>query len=158
MRIVPLDPDHALRTSAITRARELALMFNDIVPLAQLGSGFIHEGRRVSFGSFQKGIHRAREQRGPAALTLTTAPPKPGKPAPYDDVVDMDTGAILYHYRSGSPDQSDNRALRAARELQAPLIYFWGITPGQYQVVSPVFVTRTTQLRNGDARSRPAVC
>jgi putative restriction endonuclease len=141
MQHVPPDPDHALRTSAIARARELALMFNDIVPLGQLRSGFIHEGRRISFGSFQKGIHRAREQQGQGALTVTTAPPKPGRAAPYDDVVDMDTGAILYHYRSGSPEQSDNRALRAALELQAPLIYFWGIAPGQYQVVSPVFVT-----------------
>ncbi len=117
-------------------------MFNDIVPLIQFRGGFIHQGRRVSFGSFQKGIHRAKEQQGPAALTLTTAPPKPGKAAPYDDVVDMDSGAILYHYRSGSPDQSDNRALRAALELQAPLIYFWGITPGQYQIVAPAFVTQ----------------
>jgi putative restriction endonuclease len=138
---VALDPDHALRTSAIARARELSLVFNDIVPLAQLRGGFVHGGRRISFGSFQKGIHRAREQQGPAALTLTTAPPKPGRRAPYDDVVDMETGAILYHYRAGSPDQSDNRALRAALELQAPLIYFWGVAPGQYQVVAPVFVT-----------------
>ena len=138
---MPADPDHALRTSAISRARELALMFNDIVPLVQIRSGFTHQGRRVSFGSFQKGIHRAKEQQGPAALTLTTAPPKAGRAAPYDDVVDMGSGAILYHYRAGSPDQPDNRALRAARDLQAPLIYFWGIAPGQYQVVAPVFVT-----------------
>jgi putative restriction endonuclease len=72
---------------------------------------------------------------------LTTAPPKAGRAAPYDDVVDMGTGAILYHYRAGSPEQPDNRALRAARDLQAPLIYFWGIAPGQYQVVAPGFVT-----------------
>jgi putative restriction endonuclease len=56
-------------------------------------------------------------------------------------VIDLDGGAILYHYRAGSPDQPDNRALRAARELQAPLVYFWGIDPGQYQIVAPVFVT-----------------
>jgi putative restriction endonuclease len=139
---VPLDPDHSLRQSAIARTRELALAFNDIVPIAQLRSGFMHDGRRISFGSFQKGIHRAKEQRGPAALTLTTAPPKPGKSAQYDDVVDLDTKAILYHYRAGSSNHPDNRALRAAYELEAPLIYFLGITPGQYQVISPVFVTQ----------------
>jgi putative restriction endonuclease len=138
---VPLDPDHSLRQSAISRARELQLAFDDIVPLEQIRSGFLHDGRRISFGSFQKGIHRAKEQRGPAALTLTTAPPKPGRTAPYDDVIDLDAKAILYHYRAGSPNHPDNRALRAARDLEAPLIYFLGIAPGQYQVIAPVFVT-----------------
>ena len=88
-----------------------------------------------------KGIHRGREQSGPAALTLMTTAPKPGQPSPYDDVIDLEGGSILYHYRAGSGDQPDNRALRAARECEVPLIYFWGIDPGQYQVVAPVFVT-----------------
>jgi putative restriction endonuclease len=111
------------------------------VPLAALREGFEFEGRRQSFGSFMKGIYRARAQRGPAALTLLTAAHKPGTERPYDDVIDPDHRAILYHYRAGSADQPDNRALRAAGELQAPLIYFLGIDPGQYQVIAPVFVT-----------------
>jgi putative restriction endonuclease len=48
---------------------------------------------------------------------------------------------VIYHYRAGSPDQADNRALRAAHQLQAPLIYFRGISPGQYYPTAPVFVT-----------------
>jgi putative restriction endonuclease len=48
---------------------------------------------------------------------------------------------VIYHYRSGSPDQADNRSLRAAREQAAPLIYFKGISPGQYMVFEPMFVT-----------------
>ena len=88
-----------------------------------------------------KGIYRAKEQRGPAALTLMTVAPRQGQPRPYDDVVEPEAQTIIYHYRAGSIDQADNRALRAARELQAPLIYFLGIDPGQYQVVEPVFVT-----------------
>lgn len=135
------DPDHRLRQAALDKARELARVFDDVVPLGVLREGFRFEGERVSFGSFQKGIHRARLQRGPAALTLTTAPPKPGREPPYDDVFDEESGQVLYHYRAGSPDQPDNRSLRAARELVAPLIYFKGIWPGQYMVLSPVFVT-----------------
>jgi putative restriction endonuclease len=69
-----------------------------------------------------------------------TAAPKPGKPAPYDDVLDVEAGVVLYHYRAGSIDQPDNRALRAAHALQAPLIYFRGISPGQYHPIAPVFV------------------
>ncbi len=112
------------------------------MPVDVLRRGFEYDGRRVSFGSFYRGIHRAREQRGPAALALVTAPPKPGKPAPYDDVFDAEDSIVLYHYRAGSPDQADNRALRAAHALQTPLIYFRGISPGQYHPIAPVFVAQ----------------
>jgi putative restriction endonuclease len=47
---------------------------------------------------------------------------------------------VIYHYRTGSIDQPDNRALRAAHPSQSPLIYFVGIAPSQYMVVAPVFV------------------
>src|SRR5262249_32298513 len=130
------DPDHGLRLAALDKARVLSNAFDDIVPLHVLREGFEFEGRRISFGSFYKGIHRAKEQHGPAALTLTTS-----AKGPYDDVLDLEARSIIYHYREGSADQPDNRALRSAFELQAPLIYFLGIDPGQYQVVWPVFIT-----------------
>jgi hypothetical protein len=67
------DPDLPLRQAAVARARELAEAYDDLVPLPRLREGFVFEGQRVSFGSFQRGIHRGRDQRGPAALTLTTS-------------------------------------------------------------------------------------
>jgi putative restriction endonuclease len=136
-----VDPDHDLRAAAHKRARELGQRYSDLVPVDALREGFLYQGRRVSFGSFYKGIHRPKEMRGPAALTLTTAARVPGKRAPYEDELDIDNRAIVYHYRAGSIDQPDNRALRAAHDLQVPLIYFHGIAPGQYMVVQPVFVT-----------------
>jgi putative restriction endonuclease len=136
------DPDTRLRQAALEKARDLSRIFDDVVPLPVLREGFQYGGRRISFGSFQRGIHRSREQAGPAALTLTTAPPKPGGEARYDDLFDEDSGTVIYHYRSGAPDQPDNLSLRAARELMTPLIYFKGISPGQYMIFSPVFVTQ----------------
>jgi putative restriction endonuclease len=136
------DPDHGLRVAAHAQARALGRRYDDLVPLAALREGFVFDGRRISFGSFMRGIHRPKEMRGPAALTLTTAPPVPGKPRPYDDELDVENRAIVYHYRSGSSELSDNRALRAAFEIQVPLIYFHGVAPSQYMVVQPVFVTR----------------
>ena len=133
---MPPDRDHELRLAALDKARILSNAFNDIVPLQVLREGFEYRGQRVSFGSFQKGIHRSRLQQGPAALTLTTS-----SSGPYEDVLDPDARSILYHYRAGPIDQPDNRALRAAFEIQAPLVYFLGIDPGQYQIVFPVFVT-----------------
>jgi putative restriction endonuclease len=136
-----VDPDHELRAAAQRRARELGQRYNDLVPVDVLREGFTHNGQRISFGSFYKGIHRPKEMRGPAALTVTTAARVPGKRAAYDDELDIENRAIVYHYRAGDIDQPDNRALRAAFEMQVPLIYFHGIAPGQYMVVQPVFVT-----------------
>ena len=42
---------------------------------------------------------------------------------------------------AGSIDQADNRALRAAYDLQTPLVYFRALARGQYLVVAPMFVT-----------------
>jgi hypothetical protein len=103
LRVV--DPDHELRTAAHRRARELGQRFNDLVPVDVLREGFIYDGQRISFGSFYKGIHRPKEMRGPAALTLTTAARVPGKRAAYEDELDIENRAIVYHYRAGSIDQ-----------------------------------------------------
>jgi putative restriction endonuclease len=139
--VAALDPDHELRVAANQRARELGQRYDDLVPVAALREGFMFRGERISFGSFQKGIHRPRQMIGSAALTLVTAPPVPGKQAPYEDELDIEGRAIVYHYRAGAVDQADNRALRAAYNEQVPLVYFLGIAPGQYMVVQPVFVT-----------------
>jgi putative restriction endonuclease len=101
-----------------------------------LREGFRFNGERVSFGSFQKGIHRSRLQSGGAALTVTTS-----FKDPYADTFDAAGGSFTYAYRSGAIDQADNRALRAAFEMQTPLVYFRGFAPGQYLVVAPMFVT-----------------
>ncbi len=130
------DPDLALRQAAVAHARELAQAYDDLVPVARLREGFAFNGERVSFGSFQKGIHRSRLQRGPAALTLTTSVNDP-----YSDAFDEAGAMFTYAYRSGSVDQPDNRALRDAFELRTPLVYFRGLAPGQYLVVAPMFVT-----------------
>jgi putative restriction endonuclease len=137
---MPVDPDLALRQAAITSAQELSQAYDGLVPLAALRAGFEFRGRRISYGSFYKGIHRPKEMQGPAALTLMTAAENPGKARPYDDEIDLEGGAILYHYRAGAIDQPDNRALEGAHDLQAPLIYFKGMAPGQYVVIAPVFV------------------
>lgn len=137
---MPVDPDLALRQAAITRVLELRDAYGDFVPRDVLRGGFEFRGERVRFSSFQKGIHRARQMRGPAALSLFTTPPKEGRPAPYDDELDEGSGLILYHYRAGDVNQADNRALRAAHELRTPLIYFKGIEAARYFPIAPVFV------------------
>lgn len=135
--------DLARRQSALRRVRELQVRYDDLIPLEALKGGFEHDGRRVSFGSFYSGIFRSAEQEGPAALCLVTAPPKDGRPAPYEDEFDEINHAFTYRFRDARQDtraarraaEVDNRALLAAYELKAPLIYFRGIAPAQYAAV-----------------------
>jgi hypothetical protein len=115
--VAAVDPDLALRQAAVSAARDLAQTYDDLVPLERLREGFEFGGARVSFGSFYKGIHRSGMQRGPAALTLTTS-----LKDPYDDAFDEIGASFTYAYRNGPIDQPDNRALRAAYELQTPLV------------------------------------
>ncbi len=150
----PADPDHALRLAAHDYVRRLQRAFDDLIPRQVLLEGFPFDGQQVSYGSFQRGIHRSRQQRGPAALTLFTSPN-----SPYDDEIDEESGAIVYAYRAGTLTQADNRALDAAFEMQVPLIYIKGIDPGQYTVVQPVFVTdRDPRWRVRSARDPACPC
>lgn len=143
------DPrDTELRNAALEHVRELQRHYDDLVPVRALAEGFRFRSRRVSFGSFYSGIFRPKELEGPAALCLVTAPPKSGRPAPYDDEFDEATDRFTYRFRAAkAPTPSarlqaaaDNRALIAAHELAVPLIYFRGIASSQYAVVAPAFV------------------
>ena len=112
----------------------LVAEFGEDVPYAGgLERGFPFRGERVPFLNRQKGIYRSRVQRGPAALSIQTS-----AKSPYDDEVVED--GFLYAYRAGSIDQPDNRALRAAHQLQVPLVYFIGTRPGWYKPEFPCFV------------------
>jgi hypothetical protein len=126
---MPDDPDFGLRRAALEQVRELSRRFDDLIPIDALRAGFWFEGQRVSFGSFYSGIFRPTRSRGPAALTLTTTPPKLSGDAPYDDGYDEATGSFVYHYRS--PRQPTPAARRAAEADNGALraAYLMGIDP-----------------------------
>ena len=106
-----------------------------------LAPGFSFRGRKVPFLNYQKGIYRAAAQQGPAALSVNTS-----FRSPYDDEATPD--GFLYAYRTGSIDQPDNRALSAAHELQAPIVYFVGTRPGWYRPEWPIFVTELDHVEH----------
>ena len=110
-----------------------AQLGEDIPYVGGLDRGFANVGRRVPFLNPQKGIHRARVQRGPAALSILTS-----YRSPYGDQVGDD--GIVYAYRAGSVDQADNRALRAAFDLRVPIVYFLATRPGLYRAFYPSFI------------------
>jgi putative restriction endonuclease len=112
----------------------LSAQFGEDIPyVGALDRGFAYRGARVPFLNRQKGIYRAAAQRGPAALSIQTS-----AKSPYGDQLTAD--GLVYAYRDGPVDQPDNRALRAAFELQVPIVYFFGTKPGTYRPFFPCFV------------------
>ncbi len=76
---------------------------------------------------------------GTIPISITTTPPKPGQPAPYDDGIDP-AGRLAYRYRGSDPQHRENVGLREALQREIPLIYFFGIEKGEYLATWPVYV------------------
>ena len=74
-------------------------------------------------------------------LSITTVPVVEGEDRPYDDGVGPD-GFLRYRYRGTDPMHRDNQGLRLAMQRSVPLIYLYGITPGRYMPVWPVYIVR----------------
>jgi putative restriction endonuclease len=126
--------DEGLRSSCFASLDVLAAKHGEDIPyVGGLDQGFPFRGRRVPFLQKFKGIHRAAAQEGPAALSIMTS-----ASSPYDDEEVAD--GFLYAYRSGSIDQGDNKALRAAYAQQTPLVYFVATRPGWYKPLYPCYI------------------
>jgi len=125
----------------MARLSLLVAEFGEDIPyVGALANGFPFRGNRVPLLNYQKGIYRAAVQKGPAALSIQTS-----SKSPYDDEAIAD--GFLYAYRAGDVDQPDNRALRAAHQLQVPVVYFIGTRPGWYKPVFPCFVREDDPAR-----------
>ncbi|HEX5348727.1 MAG TPA: HNH endonuclease [Pseudonocardiaceae bacterium] len=94
-------------------------------------------GRQFRLMDAQRGIRKPRELS--AALSIRTVYTPNGQARPYDDSVGSD-GLLRYKWRGDNPDQAENRALRAAMENRLPLIWFFGVGPGLYEPVYPVYL------------------
>jgi putative restriction endonuclease len=102
------------------------------------------QGERVPLIAY-RGIHRLTRF-GPVPISVATTPPKPGRERPYDDRL-SDDGTIEYRYFGTDPSHADNVGLRLAMEHRVPLLYLYGIEPGSYVPVFPVFVVADDPAR-----------
>ena len=116
-----MERDDDVRTACFLALDVLRARFGDELPYrGALDQGFRYSERRIPFMTPMRGIYRAaRVQQGPAALSINTS-----FRSPYND--EQTDEGFLYAYQAGSIDNLDNRALRAAHELQVPIVYFWG--------------------------------
>jgi putative restriction endonuclease len=128
--------DDDLRAVCFLALDALQAQHGDELPYkGALERGFTWRNRRVPFLNRQKGIFRAAAQSGPAALAVMTS-----FHSPYDDEETED--GFLYAYRKGSVEMADNRALLAAHDIQAPLVYYVGTSSNRFHPIYPTYVTR----------------
>ncbi|HSP79110.1 MAG TPA: HNH endonuclease, partial [Myxococcaceae bacterium] len=103
-----------------------------------IAKGFELDGQHLHLASKAVGIFRPKEMVG-AALSIRTSMPRSGRQARYQDEPLKD-GAFAYKLQDNAADNHHNRLLRQAREMSAPLIYFFAVEPAVYQPIWPVFV------------------
>jgi len=135
-----VERDDELRAACFLALDSLRAQLGDELPYRNgLDRGFAYSGVRVPFLSHMKGIYRSAAQRGPAALSVQTSAKTPYADEETDD-------GFLYAYRAGSTGEADNRALRAAHELQVPLVYFVGTRRGRYRPLYPCWIAEDRPL------------
>ena len=131
--------DTAVRLRAFAVLGDLKQVHGDSpIPREALLKGFDFEGRRVPLISAQQGIFKPAIL-AQVPLSITTTPPVPNRPRPYDDSIG-EAGVLSYRYRGTDPQHRDNVGLRLAMARQTPLIYFHGVVPGLYEPAWPVYV------------------
>jgi len=124
--------DAQVRKLAFDWLERQTMLHGDVLPRELLSQGFQYEGQRVPLVAPQ-GIFR------PAVLpemplTITTSPN-----SPYDDSF-ADDHRLMYRYRGSDPFHRENVGLREAMKRRTPLIYLFGLVPGRYLPIWPVFV------------------
>lgn len=132
------DFDLRVRLAAFAFLDELSAGFPDGIPFDRLRRGFAFEGRQVPLVSPQGIFKPALLPDMPLAIRTTAE--SPGRDRPYPDEIDPGSGLIAYSYRGTDPDHPDNVGLRKALARRAPLVYLFGLVPGLYAPVYPVYV------------------
>jgi putative restriction endonuclease len=129
--------DEQVRNAAFAFLEQQTMLHGEVVPHSVLLAGFTFLEQRVPLigpqGIFKPAILPDMP------LSFYTAPPKPGKPVPYHDELGRD-GLLYYRYRGTDPTHRDNVGMKLAAQRNAPLIYLFGIVPGEYLPIWPVYI------------------
>ena len=127
------DPrDTRVRLAAFKWLDEQTSIHGEVLPWSLLIRGFDVDGQRVPLVSMQ-GIFKPRVI-PEIPLSIRTS-----IEGPYHDEVGYDE-LLRYAYRGTDPGHRDNVGLRAAMQLQVPLVYFYGLVEGRYLAIWPVYI------------------
>jgi putative restriction endonuclease len=140
------DLDWEIRLAAFDALGRVTARSGGVIRRAEMAAGFEFRGERIPFALRAKGIWKPRQVS--AALSLTTAVVRQGVQARYDDQLAGDGDWIEYAYQDRGPEDADNRAVRRAFDQNRPLIYFYGLVPGVFEAIYPVFVASDDRARH----------
>ncbi len=129
--------EQAIRAAALAWVELTSMGGSQPLTRLQLTEDFAVAGHRFPLVDRGRGIRRP--QGWSAALSIMTAATPAGRPRPYDDNEGPD-GLPRYKLRRDQRGRTENDGLRAAMRDQTPLIYFYGIQPSLFQVISPVYL------------------
>ena len=131
------DLDSQVRLRAFSFLAEQTQRHGEVLPRDNLAAGFEFEGHRVPLIGPQGIFKPAILPEMP--LSITTVPVVEGRDRPYDDELGPE-GLLRYRYRGTNPNHRDNVGLRLTMQRRIPIIYLYGIVPGQYMPVWPVYI------------------
>ena len=124
--------EQAIRLSVFDWLKEQLFIHGDTLPRRLLEQGFHYNGERITLIG-ASGIWKPRQfEVIPISITSTVK-------GPYDDTF-SENGLLIYRYRGDDPNHRDNVGLQEAMRTRTPLIYFYGIVPGRYLPVWPIFI------------------
>jgi putative restriction endonuclease len=129
--------DQRVRLAAFDFLRRETELRGETLPRSILAEGFQFDGQRVPLLGPQGIFKPAILSQVP--LSITTVPIVEGRARPYEDEIG-DDGLVRYRYRGTDPTHRDNVGLRLAMARGTPLVYLYGIVPGEYMPIWPVFI------------------
>ncbi|RKG77432.1 HNH endonuclease [Corallococcus exercitus] len=136
----PSDNDQAIRLAAFNALQALVDLYGEVLSWDRIAEGFQLHGEQHLFANRTRGIFWPRQMQE-TALSIKTTVPRGSRVARYDDDNVASDGAFLYKFQGTDIEGRDNRRLMRAQQLDAPLIYFYGIEPGFYRPLWPVYIS-----------------
>lgn len=130
------DPD-AIRAAALQWVRQVTMDGRLSVTRDQLANDFTVGGVRFPLIDRGRGIRKPASW--DAALSIVTSVPASGRPRPYDDAEGPD-GLHRYKLRRDARGSGENQGLRVAMARGLPLMWFYGLTPSNFQAIFPVWL------------------
>jgi putative restriction endonuclease len=125
--------EQAIRAAALAWLHDVTLGGTVPVTREQLTNDFHAGGERFPLVDRGRGIRKPATWR--AALSIMTAQGRP-----YADQEGLD-GLHRYKLRRDQGGTAENESLRAAMRDQVPLIWFYGVAPGVFNAIFPVWLT-----------------
>ncbi|MGI8880644.1 MAG: HNH endonuclease [Jatrophihabitans sp.] len=125
--------ESSVRAAALAWLDNVTLGGAAPVTREQLANDFHFDGERFPLVDRGRGIRKPAGWQ--AALSIMTAHSRP-----YEEGEGAD-GLHRYKLRRDQGGSAENEALRVALHEQVPLIWFYGIAPGVFNAVAPVWLT-----------------